>query len=57
MRGVWSQILWGDREPPRGQAPRLLVVEDGRIVESGSHEELIEQTGSYAELYEMQSSQ
>ena len=38
-------------------ANRIYTLDDGLIVESGSHDELLEQTGSYAELYEMQSSQ
>jgi len=38
-------------------ADRIYTLDDGLIVESGSHDELLEQTGSYAELYEMQSSQ
>jgi len=33
------------------QADRVLVFEDGRIVEQGSHAELIEENGLYASLY------
>lgn len=32
----------------------ILVVEDGRIVEQGSHDELLARGGRYAELYETQ---
>ncbi|HEX5267847.1 MAG TPA: ABC transporter ATP-binding protein [Acidimicrobiales bacterium] len=35
-------------------ADRILVVDDGRIVESGRHEDLIGQDGLYAELYRTQ---
>ncbi len=38
-------------------ADLILVVADGRITESGSHEELIEKRGLYAELYGLQASQ
>jgi ABC-type multidrug transport system fused ATPase/permease subunit len=31
-------------------ADRIVVVEDGRIVEDGSHQDLIGQNGSYARL-------
>ena len=34
------------------QADRVLVFEDGMIVEQGHHDELIEQRGLYASLYE-----
>ena len=33
------------------QADRILVFEDGQIIESGSHEELMEQGGTYHTLY------
>ncbi len=36
------------------QADRALVFEDGRIVEDGSHEELIRNNGLYASLYRTQ---
>ncbi|AQA02283.1 ABC transporter [Mycobacterium sp. MS1601] len=35
-------------------ADRILVVEDGRIVERGTHERLLARRGRYAELYETQ---
>ena len=34
----------------------ILVMDDGRIVESGTHDELMARRGLYAELYERQSS-
>ncbi|HDN63115.1 MAG TPA: ATP-binding cassette domain-containing protein, partial [Candidatus Bathyarchaeota archaeon] len=33
---------------------RILVIDDGRIVEEGSHEELIKKGGLYSYLYKMQ---
>lgn len=35
-------------------ADRIVVVEDGRIVESGRHEELVARAGTYRRLYDLQ---
>jgi ABC-type multidrug transport system fused ATPase/permease subunit len=37
------------------QADQILVIEDGRIVEQGKHEELLKREGRYHELYTYQS--
>lgn len=36
------------------KADKIMVMEQGHIVESGSHQELIAQNGQYAKLYKMQ---
>jgi ATP-binding cassette subfamily B protein len=35
-------------------ADRILVLEHGRILEQGSHEQLLALNGRYAELFELQ---
>lgn len=37
-----------------GYAHRILVIADGRIVEEGLHQELLERRGAYYKLYQMQ---
>ena len=35
-------------------ADRIYMFENGSIIESGSHEELMEQNGKYAEMFHLQ---
>jgi ABC-type multidrug transport system fused ATPase/permease subunit len=37
-------------------ADRICVVEDGRVVELGTHDELIERRGRYATMFDLQAS-
>lgn len=50
-----SAILISHRLSTARMADRILVIDDGQIVETGSHDELIANGGLYAELYETQS--
>jgi ABC-type multidrug transport system fused ATPase/permease subunit len=36
------------------KADRILVMDEGRIIESGKHEELLDHEGIYQNLYELQ---
>ena len=49
-----SAILISHRFSTTRMADRIFVLEKGSIVESGSHEELIERGGKYAYLFEKQ---
>jgi ATP-binding cassette subfamily B protein len=46
-----TAILIAHRLTTAMKADRILVVEDGQIVESGSHDDLLELRGRYAEMY------
>ena len=37
------------------EADRIIVIEDGRIIESGTHKSLVEKKGSYNRIWEIQS--
>jgi subfamily B ATP-binding cassette protein MsbA len=39
------------------RADEIIVLEAGRVVEAGSHRELLERDGQYAALYHMQFSE
>jgi ATP-binding cassette subfamily B protein len=49
-----SAILISHRFSTVKMADRILVLDGGRIVESGSHSDLVRQGGRYAELFEKQ---
>ena len=49
-----EQIRYGDMPKPVPAADEILVIKDGQIVEHGQHEELIETSSVYKELYETQ---
>ena len=53
MKGRTSFVI-AHRLSTIKNADVILVMKDGDIVESGSHEELLEQNGFYAELYNSQ---
>lgn len=47
-------IVAGNRIGGIRDADRIYVMDDGRIVDSGTHDELVERPGLYADMYEQQ---
>ena len=50
----WSSLVIAHRLSTIEQADEIVVVEDGQIVERGSHTDLLEHKGVYAQLHKMQ---
>jgi ABC-type multidrug transport system fused ATPase/permease subunit len=49
-----TTILISHRASTLRAADRIVVLDLGRVVESGTHEELLERNGAYAALYRRQ---
>ncbi|MCK5100328.1 MAG: ATP-binding cassette domain-containing protein, partial [Desulfobacteraceae bacterium] len=51
-----SALIISHRYSTARMADRILVLDDGRIIEQGSHKDLIAHNGKYARLYNTQAS-
>jgi len=46
-----TTVVVAHRLPTARQADRILVIDDGQIIEQGSHDDLVARDGAYAELW------
>ena len=46
-----TAVLIAHRLTTAMKANRIVVIDDGRVVESGSHDELVAEGGRYADMY------
>ncbi len=56
LNGMMTTIIITQRVNSAQDADRIFVLEDGRITQQGTHQELIKQEGLYKRIYEIQSS-
>jgi ATP-binding cassette subfamily B protein len=52
-----TAILISHRFSTVRMADRIFVLEDGRIIESGTHDDLVDGKGEYSKLFELQAQQ
>jgi ATP-binding cassette subfamily B protein len=50
----WTSIVIAHRLSTVRDAHRIVVIDDGRVVQTGSHEELLAGEGLYPDLYRTQ---
>lgn len=55
-RGRWTTIIIAHRLSTVTHAERILVLDRGRVVQAGTHSELVERDGSYRQLWRIQGS-
>ena len=54
LKGIQTILVVAHRLSTIRKADKIFVLENGRIVESGSHDKLLEQNGRFRQLYDMQ---